>query len=136
MRALIDTNVLLDLLLEREPFFQAAQAVWEANRAGRFEGYVCAVTPVTVFYITERQHSTDYAFELLRSLMESFRIAPVDGVILKAAMKLPMKDFEDAVQVVSGQAQNVDVIVSRDLKGFANAPIPALTPAEFVAQLA
>jgi predicted nucleic acid-binding protein len=136
MRALVDTNVILDMLLEREPFFLAAQAVWEANRVGRFDGYVCAVTPVTVFYVTERQHSTDYAFELLRTLMESFRVAPVDGTVLKAAMKLPMKDFEDAVQVVSGETQHVDFISTRDTKDFANSPIPALTPAEFVTQLA
>jgi len=135
MRALIDANVILDMLLEREPFFEAAQAVWEANRSGRFDGYVCAVTPVTVFYITEKHNSPSYAFELLHSLMESFRIAPVDGAILKAAMKLPMKDFEDAVQVVSGESQNVDVIVTRDVKDYTNSPIPALTPTEFVAKL-
>ena len=136
MRALLDTNVILDMLMGREPFVKDAQALWEASRAGRFDAYVCAETPVTVFYIVDKHHSPTYAFELLRTLMKSFRIAPVDGTILKAAMQLPMKDYEDAVQVVSGEAQNVDVIITRDLKDYANSPIRALTPGEFVRELA
>ncbi len=51
MRVLLDTNVLLDLFLERPQFVRAAEELWEANRLGRFEGYVSALTPPTIYYV-------------------------------------------------------------------------------------
>ena len=59
MRALLDTNIVLDLLLKRDLFAQDAVSIWEANRLGRFDGYVSAITPITVFYVARKSVSAE-----------------------------------------------------------------------------
>jgi predicted nucleic acid-binding protein len=135
MQALLDTNVVLDLLLRRQPHDTDALAIWEANRAGGFIGYVSAITPITVFYVTRKSHSSDAGRELVRQILKSYRVCALEGDILEAACRLPMDDYEDAVHVASAQAYRLDAIVTRDVKDFAHSPLPALSPAAFLAQL-
>jgi predicted nucleic acid-binding protein len=61
LRVLVDTDVILDFLLKRLDFVDAAQAIWEANRAGQFEGYISAVMPVNVFYLARKYRGADMA---------------------------------------------------------------------------
>lgn len=135
MRALLDTNVVLDYLLEREPFVEDAEQVIDAHRSGKFQALISAMTPVNLFYIT-RNLGQEQARSLVERTLNEFQVSAIDLPILRAASLLPMRDYEDAVQAVCALAQNADVIVTRDVKDYANSPIRALTPAEFVAQLA
>ena len=137
MRALIDTNVILDMLLERAPFVEDAQAIWRANRDGRFQGYGCAITPGTVYYVAYKQtHDAEYALGLVTRILQAFYISPVDRDVLKRALRLKMNDFEDAIQAASAQADGLDFIITRDVRDYEKSPVKAITPAEFVQQLA
>jgi predicted nucleic acid-binding protein len=136
MRALIDTNVILDILLKREPFVEEAQAIWNANRDGLFAGYICAITPGTVFYMMRHEtKSAEQARQLVTILLQAFYTSAVDHAVLQRALQMEIPDFEDAIQSASAIADKLDFIVTRDVKDFANSPVRALSPVEFVKQL-
>jgi predicted nucleic acid-binding protein len=133
-RALLDTNVVLDYMLARESFAKAAEEVIIAHRAGKFQAVISAITPVNVFYITRKLGLAQARFIVERTLNE-FPMLTVDMAILQTAFHLPLPDYEDAVQVTSALAENVDFIITRDVKDFVNSPIKAISPVEFMKQL-
>jgi predicted nucleic acid-binding protein len=135
IRALLDTNIILDALFAREPFGEQAAAIWQAHEDERFTGYLCAITPVNVFYVARKEVQRKQALRMMNDLMDTFEISPVNREVLRAALQLETKDFEDAVQIASAQAEELDFIITRDVKDYEKSPVKALTPAEFVAQL-
>lgn len=135
MRALIDTNVLLDLFLERPVFVGAADAIWQANVDDRFEGYISAITPVNLFYIARRLRNLTTAHYVVSEVLKVFNVCPLDGALLQLTQDLSFKDFEDAVQCASAIGESLDCIVTRNVSDFVTASLPVLTPSEFLAQL-
>jgi predicted nucleic acid-binding protein len=133
-RALLDTNVVLDYALGREPFAIAAREVMEAYRAGRFHALVSPITPVNVFYVAKKQ-GQERARLILEQILTEFEVASVDLPIMRAAFLLPMPDYEDAVQAVCAIAQDADFIITRNVKDFKNSPVKAISPAEFLQEL-
>lgn len=136
MRALLDTDVILDLALAREPFRAAARAVWEANRQGKFEGFISPVTPVNVFYIARKVKGRDTAYRLVGEILASFHVCPLDDATLHSAFALPFTDFEDAVQHASAQTAGLDAIITRNLSDYASATLPIYSPDAFLDHLA
>lgn len=134
MKALLDTNVLLDFFQRRQPWVEDANALWVANEQGAYEARVCAVTLPTLFSIVRRATDATAAFEAVRVVIEKCQIAPVNDAVLRAALASGFADFEDAVQYASAVAVNADVIVTRDPAGFAAGMLPVLAPADFRAQ--
>ena len=135
MRALIDTNVVLDHLMAREPFADDATAIWLAIQQGRFNGFVSPITPVNVYYVARRLRRADEAVRLVTSLLSTCHVCTLDHTILQSALLLPVRDFEDAVQVAGAVAEQLDAIVTRDARDFAGSPLPVFTPAEFRIEL-
>lgn len=135
MRVLLDTNVILDFLLDRPPFADAATAVWQANRQGRFEGYISAITPINVFYIARRIKGADVARRMVAGLLAACQVCLIDSLVLQSALALPMRDYEDAVQVASATADRLDAIVTRDTKDYAGAALSVFSPEDFLKQL-
>jgi predicted nucleic acid-binding protein len=129
MRALLDTNVVLDALLRRAEFVVDSYALWQACAAGRLEGWISAITPVNVFYIAPKQVGADQARQHVADLLTAFQVLPIDAATLHAAQSLPMADFEDAVQAAAAAA-HLDALVTRNTKDYANAPLPSLAAAE------
>ena len=135
MRALIDTDVVLDIFLKREPFVEAAASLWRANEQRQFDAYVAGITPINVFYIARKLKGMDTAREAVREMLSAFRVCPFDGRILNAAMGLPVRDYEDAVQHASATASQLDAIITRDVKDYTGATLPVFTAADFLKQL-
>lgn len=133
-RALLDTNVILDFMLARQPFADAAAQVMEAHRAGRFEAFISPITPVNVFYVA-RKLGAEQARASLEQILTEFEITLIDLALLRAAFLLPIPDYEDAVQAVCAIAEDADFIVTRDPKDFKNSPVKAISPAEFLQEL-
>jgi len=128
MRALLDTNIVLDLLLKRDLFAQDAVSIWEANRLGRFDGYVSAITPITVFYVARKSVSAEEAQRMVEDILKAFLVCAVDLSVLRMALTLPVKDYEDAVQVAGALMYRLDAIVTRDLADYAGATLPVFPP--------
>ena len=87
LRALIDTNVVLDVLLERLPFFDEADAVWEKCDEGVIDGFVSAVTVTAIFYVARKLLGAPQAREAVAICMEAFQIAPIDRHALEGRCK-------------------------------------------------
>ena len=132
IRVLLDTNVILDFLMDRQPFADVSAAIWQANDAGRITAYVSVITPVNVFYIARKLQGAEIARGLVQSLLNSCRICSLGRSALLSALALPVKDFEDAVQVVSAQEEALDALVTRDTGDYKSVSFPIFSPDEFL----
>ncbi len=135
MRVLIDTNVVLDFLLQRDPFFQDAELLFQAIDSGEVVGYVTATTLTDIFYISRRQtRSVEQARQAVSETLTAMEICPVDRDVLESAFDSGLVDFEDAVQIFGAVAQELEVIVTRDAQGFLNSSVPVLSIQELLQQ--
>jgi predicted nucleic acid-binding protein len=128
MKSLLDINVVLDVLLERQPFFKQSDEVWKACDDGRVEGYISATTLPTIFYIARKLHGLERARKSIELCLQAFDIAPVNGKILETAFQMAGRDFEDDLQIACAVSLGLDAICTRDSAGFVASPVPALSP--------
>ncbi len=100
MRVLLDTNVVLDLLLDRDGFVEDATVIWEANARGEIEAFIAAITPINVFFITCKSKGLDAARRHVEQLLASLQVCPLNHQALLAAEILPLKDYPYLVKIV------------------------------------
>lgn len=136
MRVLLDTDVILDLLLDRPGFADDAAAIWEANDYGRLDAYVSAITPVNVFYIARKIKGAEKARQAVAELLSAIRVCPMDHAIFQTALSLALADYEDAVQLASAMANQLDVLITRNLEDYKGAAMTVLSPPEFLSRQA
>jgi predicted nucleic acid-binding protein len=130
MRVLIDTNVVLDFLQDREPFVENAARLFERIDAGEIEGFIAATTITNIYYIVRRAAGRAVAQDAITQVLSDLNICAVDLEVLEQALALNFEDFEDAVQYACTLACSVDAIVTRDASGFVGAEIPVVLPEE------
>ena len=135
MRVAFDTNVVLDLLLDREPWSLAAARLFSRVEGGELEGYVCATTITTIHYLATKAVGSKQAREEILKLLTLCAVAPVDQRVLQRAVELDFSDFEDAVIHEACRLAAVDVLVTQDLEGFKRATVRTLSPEEFLSVL-
>ena len=136
MKVLFDTNVVLDVLLEREPHIDAASKLFALVDSGRIKGSICATTATTIYYIAARSFGPRRAHDQIHGLLALFDVAPVDREVLDRALDVDFSDYEDAVIHEAAVAVGATAIVTRDRDGFASSAIPALDPRELLAVVA
>ena len=132
MEILLDTNVVLDVLLNREPWVKSASLIWHAIDEKHITGQIAACTLADIAYIAQRLKDRTTARVALGLCLQTFEICPVDRRTVEEAMRLPGKDFEDNVQIACTIFSDAAAIVTRDSAGFQATTIPALSPDEFV----
>ncbi len=135
MIVLVDTDVLVDLALGRAPHADDAAALLDALERGAARGFVAWHTVSNFFYLVSARQGAAATRRFIDDLMQFIDIAPTTTVHLRAALALTLKDFEDAMQVGAALACGAEVIATRNTRDFRKSPIPALTPAQLVAQL-
>lgn len=134
MRVLLDTNVVLDFFLERQPFHADAKKIFLRAAQKRVEIYVSPITPVNVFYTVRKEKGKDVAFQAIEKLLKIIKITESNQVIFQNALSLNFKDYEDAVQYECALAENLDAIITRNVKDYKNASITIYLPSEFLKQ--
>lgn len=132
MRVLLDTNVILDVLLNREPWGIDAAQIWRMCSDGRLSGWVCASSITDIFYIARRLTDVTRARAAVGLCLSTFTICPVDRATLELADGMSGNDFEDNLQIACAIIHNIDVIVTRDPKGFLESPIRVTTASELL----
>jgi len=132
MTVFLDTNVLLDQLAQREGFFADAQIIFDLVDSGIIVGIVSSVSIVNCAYVLPKHYDKNDVLSIIKKLLRMFVVTNVDGKTLEMAADMLPKDFEDAVQYISSQAQSPDCIITRDNKGFSDFDVPVLSPKEFV----
>jgi predicted nucleic acid-binding protein len=132
MRILIDTDVTLDFILQRQLFFAEASEIFTRLGNGDFEAYISAVTPINVFYFTRKANGFTGAKQAVQDLLVSMKICEITHRILQSALTSPITDFEDAVQHECAVAENLDAIVTRNSKDYKNATVKVYSPTDFL----
>lgn len=133
MKIMIDTNVVLDVLLRREPFFQASYEVMKRSALEQVDGFVSATAATDIFYLLRRALRDDRtAKDNLEKLMQLVGFADALGEDVHAAIASNMADFEDALVSAIAERCHMDYIVTRNTKDYVESPVKALTPQEFL----
>jgi len=131
----LDTNILLDVMLDREPFSIPAARILSAIDSGRHRGAMCANSLTTVHYVARRSVPAKEALRCVEHLLAILEVAPVGREVLEAALRSAGRDFEDNVAAEAARAVGADMIVTRDPKGFADCGIEALDAASALARI-
>ncbi|MDR0992121.1 MAG: PIN domain-containing protein [Ruminococcus sp.] len=133
MVVLIDSDVLIDFLCKRDPFYVSAMKIINLRSNRLFQGFISSQCIANIFYILRQQYTFKERKALLRSLCTLFSICSVSGdMIVNALEDETFSDFEDCIQMQCAISVNADFIITRNTKDFANSKIKAITPSEFL----
>ncbi len=135
MKLLLDTNIVLDVLLKREPWVTIAKELWTAGDKGLINGFLTASALTDIYYVARKTTDISHAQQAVYICLQAFEICPVDRNSLELALSFPGSDFEDNLQIASAILSGLDGIVTRDPTGFKASPITILTPEEALQQL-
>jgi predicted nucleic acid-binding protein len=132
VRALFDTNVILDVLLARPPHVAPATALLDRVAAKTLDGLLGATTLATIHYLATKAIGSRAARSHVRTLLGLFEVAPVTRAVLTDALDLELPDYEDAVLHEAARHARAEAIVTRDPKGFAKARLKVYAPDELL----
>jgi predicted nucleic acid-binding protein len=134
MKVLVDTNVILDVLLHRVPFYEDSRAVYDLVERRQISGCVSSSAMTDIFYLLYKAHKNAHTvYSLMDDIARLFTIAPVLERTIRDALSLRWKDFEDAVQFTAAREIVAAYIITRNMTGYENAAIPCVSPAGFIA---
>ena len=131
-RIFLDTNVILDYLLEREPFYYDALKLWAACEEGTVEGYVSALTVNNVHYIAHRLKSETTAMIAVRGILSVFNVVPLDKELMKLAADFHDRDYEDDIQLQSAIRSGCTHLFTRDSTHFHTKALAIVPPSSFL----
>lgn len=132
MRVVFDTNVIIDVLANREPFADDAESVLNLAAQGTITGAITANTVTDIAYLMRKKMNGDSIQTALMDLMEVLDIVEVNRASCLGAFGLHFSDYEDALLATCAKGWNADFIVTRNGKDFTNSPVPAITPGDFL----
>ena len=135
MVLLIDTNGVLDVLLNRPEFVKASSMIWKICETEQAKGYISTLTYANMMYVMRKQLTSEQIEEVFCKLNLIFEFADFSSAVLERAMNMKWKDFEDAVQSATAESVHADYIITRNLKDFTQSKVMAFTPAELLARI-
>lgn len=127
-KTLVDVNVVLDVLLARQPHAKASGAVWTAIETGVSKGLLAAHAVTTIHYLIRRELGAAKATLAVSRILKVFDVATVDAAVIQEALGLSLTDFEDSVTAAAAQLSGCDYIITRDPRGFRGSPVRPLAP--------
>jgi len=133
MKAFVDTNVLLDVLAKREPFYADAARIWSLAERGQIEAQVSVISFNNIYYVIRRAADRKAADQALHLIRNVFTAVPLNTQVLSQAIDAGFSDFEDAIQFHSAVYADADCLITRDADHFPAGIFPVLSPAEFLA---
>jgi predicted nucleic acid-binding protein len=132
VKVLFDTNIVLDVLLNRSQFVENSAALVSLAEQEVIEGYLCATTITTIDYLVSKSVNKEQAKISIQKLLSIFCIAEVNKNVLLLSTESKFTDFEDAVQHYSGKLVQVAAIVTRNINDYKHSEYPAYTPSELL----
>lgn len=134
-RVLFDSDVLLDVLAQRQPFVVASAQALNTVMQERVQGYVSGHAVTNIFYILRRQIGNEAARGMVKMLLQHTQIASATDEVIRQALQSPITDFEDAVTSAAANVAGLEVIVTRNTSDFAASEVSTMLPEEFLAML-
>ena len=135
MKVLIDTNIIMDVLANREGFAEPASQLFKLCEVGQVQGIVYSLSIANIAYIMRKELDRSQIEEVISKLGSIFTIADMKADDLKKAAALPIDDYEDALQSVCASRMKADFIVTRNLKDFKNSKVMAIKPSELIERI-
>lgn len=132
MRLFLDTNIVLDYLLHRVPFYQDSRTVTLLGCLGETENYISASIVTDISYFLTKEYGSMRAQEIIEGDLNFLKLAPVTQAEVASALKRRWADFEDAVVAACAETVNADFIVTRNQRDFELSKIKALSPVELL----
>lgn len=131
MKALIDANVILDVLCKRERFYGESAKIMKYCEIGKLEGFVSALTIPNIVYIMRKELDAQKTKDVVEKLQLVFTVADLKAEDIRKALSLDFRDFEDALQSVCASRIRADYIITRNIRDFVSSKVPAISPAEW-----
>lgn len=135
MVLLIDTNIVLDVLLNRPEFVADSAMIWKLCETEQAKGYISTLSYANMMYIMRKQLTPDQIEDVFRKLNLIFEFADFSPTVLERAVNMKWKDFEDAVQSATAEFVHADYIITRNIKDFTKSKVMAFTPSELLARI-
>ncbi|MEA5527377.1 type II toxin-antitoxin system VapC family toxin [Nodularia spumigena] len=135
MKVLLDPNIIIDIALERQPYFTNRETILAFVEQGQIEGYISASTISDLYYIIRKQKGRDLTIEFLQEILTFCQIATVNQVVITMAFTTHFKDFEDAIQYSTAVVNQLDAIITRNPQDFPVVTPRILTPDQLIAEL-
>ena len=132
MKAFLDTNVMLDFLGERDPYYLSAAKIASLADKGKIEIVVSALSYATVSYFLSKFEGIEKTKDKLRKFKVISKICALDEKIIEKGLNSEFSDYEDALQYFSALRQDCDVLITRNAKDYKGVQIPVMTPDEFL----
>jgi predicted nucleic acid-binding protein len=132
MRILVDTNIVLDVLVNRQPFVQESARLWQLVDEGVFDGAIASFSVPTIHYICQRHAGGAAADQAVDICLQAFEVSALYRECIVAARRIPGGDFEDSLQAACAITDFMQGIVTRNPRDFAHAPIRVYTPTELL----
>ena len=135
MVLLIDANIILDVLMNRNEFVIESSLIWKYCETHQTKGYISALTIANLVYIMRKELDPKRIDTVISSLKIIFEIADLTSEDIILASKMQWRDFEDALQSATAQRIQADYIITRNVKDFRSSKVPAFTPSELLARI-
>lgn len=131
-KVLFDTNIILDIALKRESFFEDAFKLFSLIDQKKIIGNITASTITDIYYISKKEKGHTESINFIKGLIEVVEVIGIDKDIIIKALTSGMQDFEDAIQTCAAELNEIEVIITRNKKDFTNTSLKILTPREFL----
>ncbi|MGB6300747.1 MAG: PIN domain-containing protein [Rivularia sp. (in: cyanobacteria)] len=135
MKVLIDTNIIVDVALDRDPFFAASEQVLRFVEQQRIEGYISASTFSDLYYIIRKSKGHTWTIQFLQGIATFCQVATVNQATISMGLASNFKDFEDAILYGAAVLNNLDAIITRNQKDFPVTTPQILTPEQLIQEL-
>ena len=135
MKILIDTNIILDIVLERQPFVEQATQLFKAAQQANVVLFVTATTITDLYYVTRKAKGRAIALNFITDLLQFMDVAGVDKAVIMQALHSDITDFEDAIQESAAKSQAINVLVTRNETDFKSSALEIHSPESFLQSL-
>lgn len=133
-KILLDTNIILDIALERREFFEKAKELLLTLNKLSIPSYVTATTVTDIYYILKKSKGHQLTISFLTNLFDFIDIAGVSKEVIISALNSEITDFEDAVQTESARQNSINIIITRNIADFKKSKLEIFTPSDFISQ--
>ena len=132
-KAFFDLNIILDVLQNREPFYEASAQLLAYAETGKIHGFIAPHSLTTLFYLISKDQSAPKARATITNLLQFLSVAKIDQTTIEQAMSLAYRDFEDAVQMIAAVQCKADYFITRNPKDFQPQMLTVIQPSEMIA---
>ena len=132
MKIFLDTNIILDVLVKREPYYIDSARIWTLIKEKSIQGYISAITINNFYYIIKKLKNSKIAENFIDEILDDFEIVPLTKDILRQSRTIPGKDYEDSIQYFSAINTGCQFLITRNKKDFISTGLNIISPTEFL----